>query len=216
MTKKSSHPSVRLESKWGLPRISNAIVRQQLFVTLDILTSIHPCTWLVAPGGYGKTYLLQSYIETGRRSSLWNNLDEGDSDVVTFFADFSEALETAGYGPLLRLSPGVQILSRLSRLYFQQLAEQIETLTLLIFDDYHRVAAESSLHEAVAAAIEYLPASIHLIVLSREGPPAAFARAQVHHQMGLIGANDLALTEEEALGIARRAACERQPEIWPV
>ena len=204
MTKKSLLLSVRLKAKWGSPRITNAFVRHRLFETLDGLTS-HPWTWLVAPGGYGKTYLLQSYTETRRRPSIWYNLDESDSDVVTFFADFSEALETAGYGPLLRLSPDVQVLSRFSRLYFQQLAEQIESPTLLIFDDYQRVGAESSLHEAIAAAIEYLPASIHLVILSREGPPAAFARTQAHLQMGLIGADDLALTEEEALGIARRA-----------
>ena len=167
------------------------------------------CTWLVAPGGYGKTYLLQSYVKTGRRSAIWYNLDESDSDIVTFFDDFSEALETAGRGPLLRLSPDIQDLSRFTRLYFQQLAEQIETPTLLILDDYHRVAAESGLHEAIAAAIGYLPSSIRLVVLSREGPPPAFARAQLHLQMGLIGADDLALTEDEALGIARRAMGEQ-------
>ena len=33
--------------------------------TLNDLTG-RLCTWLVAPGGYGKTYLLQSYVKTGR------------------------------------------------------------------------------------------------------------------------------------------------------
>jgi hypothetical protein len=202
--RKESFPlSVRLKAKWGSPRITNAFVRHRLFQTLDDLTD-RQCTWLVAPGGYGKTYLLQSYVKTGRRAVIWYNLDEGDSDIVTFFADFSEALESAGRGPLLRLSPDIQDLSRFSRLYFQQLAEQIETPTLLVLDDYHRIAAESGLHEAIAAAIGYLPSSIHLVVLSREGPPPAFARAQSHLQMGLIGADELALTGDEALGIARR------------
>ena len=205
LRKESPPRSVRLKAKWGSPRITNAFVRQRLFQTLDGMTA-RQCTWLVAPGGYGKTYLLQSYLRTGRRSAIWYNLDEGDSDIATFFDDFSEALETAGHGPLLRLSPDVQHLARFSQLYFQQLAEQLECPALLILDDYHRVAAESSLHEAIAAAIDHLPASIHLIVLSREAPPSAFARAQSHLKIGLIGADELALTGDEALGIARGAA----------
>ena len=195
---------VRLKAKWGSPKITNAFVRQRLFQTLNDMTG-RLCTWLVAPGGYGKTYLLQSYVKTGRQTAIWYTLDEGDSDIVTFFADFSEALETAGHVPLLRLSPDIQDFTRFSRLYFQLLAEQIETPTLLILDDYHRVATESGLHEAIAATIGYLPASIHLVVLSREGPPPAFARAQAHLQIGLIGADELTLTGDEALGIARRA-----------
>jgi LuxR family transcriptional regulator, maltose regulon positive regulatory protein len=205
LRKESPSRSVRLKAKWGSPRITNAFVRQRLFQTLDGMTA-RQCTWLVAPGGYGKTYLLQSYLKSGRRSAIWYNLDEGDSDIATFFDDFSEALETAGHGPLLRLSPDVQHLARFSQLYFQQLAEQLECPALLILDDYHRVAAESGLHEAIAAAIDHLPASIHLIVLSREAPPPAFARAQSHLKIGLIGADELALTGDEALGIARGTA----------
>jgi LuxR family maltose regulon positive regulatory protein len=202
LSKHSFPLSVRLKAKWGLPQITNAFIRHRLFETLDGLTE-RQCTWLVAPGGYGKSYLMQSYVKRDQRPAIWYNLDEGDSDIVTFFADFSESLETAGRGPILRLSQDVQDLSRFSRLYFQQLAEQIETPTLVILDDYHRITAESGLHEMIAAAIGYLPASIHLVVLSREAPPSAFARAQAHLHIGLIGADELALTDDEAHGIAR-------------
>jgi hypothetical protein len=99
--------SVRLNAKWGPPRLARAFDRQRLLDELDRLTA-RQCTWLVAPGGYGKTYLLQSYIKARQRPALWYNLDEGDSDVVGFFSDFCEALERVGLGPLLRLSPEVQ------------------------------------------------------------------------------------------------------------
>jgi len=171
-------------------------VRHRLFATLDGMSD-QPCTWLAAPGGYGKTYLLQSYVDAGQYSSIWYNLDGGDSDVVTFFADFSEALERSGCGPLLRLTPDVQILARFSRLYFQKLGEQIKAPTILILDDYHRVAADSGLHEVIAGAIDHLPRSIRLVILSREGPPPALSRAQAHHQLGLVGAADLALTRRK-------------------
>ena len=194
--------SVRLKSKWGSPRITNAFQRCRLFTSLDNMADT-PCTWITAPGGFGKTYLLQSYIETGHRQALWYNLDEGDSDIATFFADLSGALESVGYGPLLRLYPDVQHLAQFSRLYFQQLTEQIERPTLLILEDYHRVASEAGLHEAIAAAIGILSASIRLVVLSREAPPPAFARVQSHQKIGVIGAGDLVITEDEAPGLAR-------------
>ncbi|MGD8931316.1 MAG: hypothetical protein PVI52_02010, partial [Chromatiales bacterium] len=44
---------------------------------------------------------------------------------------------------------------------------------------------------------------IRLVVLSREAPPPAFARAQSYQQIGIINAGDLAVTEDEALELAR-------------
>lgn len=194
--------SVRLNAKWGSPRITNAFRRHRLFKVLDDMAGA-PCTWVVAPGGYGKTYLLQSYIKAGGRPAIWYNLDEGDSDIATFFADFSEALESVDYGPLLRLFPDIQHLAQFSQLYFQQLAEQVEHPALLVLEDYHRVATEAGLHEVIAAAIASLSPSIRLVVLSRESPPPAFARAQSQRKIGVIGAGELAITEDEAPGLAR-------------
>jgi len=203
--------SVRLNAKWGPPRLARAFDRQRLLDELDRLTA-RQCTWLVAPGGYGKTYLLQSYIKARQRPALWYNLDEGDSDVVGFFSDFCEALERVGLGPLLRLSPEVQSLSRFGRLFFHQFGERCREPTLLVLDDYHHVAADSGLHEAIAAALDYLPVALHLILLSREAPPPAFARAQSHLQMGILGADELALTEDEAIGIAHLVTNRRAPD----
>jgi tetratricopeptide (TPR) repeat protein len=161
------------------------------------------CTWVVAPGGYGKTYLFQSYIQAGDLPAFWYNLDVGDSDIASFFSDFSEALESDSYGPFAPLSPDIQYLDQFSRFYFQQLAEQLERPTLLVLEDYHRVLPDSGLHEAIAAAIDSLSAGIRIVVLSREAPPPAFARAQSYQQIGLLDAGDLAVTEEEALELAK-------------
>lgn len=192
---------VRIKAKWGAPGLTGAFARRRLFNELDRLAD-RACTWIAAPGGYGKTYLLQSYTGRGRRRSFWYNLDEGDSDSGAFFADFGEALKAVGLGPLVGHSPDVQSISRFGRLYFQQLGAQLSDTTLLVFDDYHRVGADSGLHEAIAAALGQLPPSLRLIMLSREAPPPAFARAQSHQQIGVIGIDELALTEEEAFGIA--------------
>jgi LuxR family maltose regulon positive regulatory protein len=193
---------VRLSTRSGSPRIGAAFARQRLFRALD-RSRRRQCTWIGAPGGYGKTYLLETYIRTISGPAIWYDLDKSDSDVVSFFADFSEIWEARGFGPLLRLSPDVEQMSRFSRLYFQQLGDAVEAPILIILDDYQRVAAGSGLHEAIAAAIGYLPSSIHLVVLSRETPPPAFARVQSHLQIGVIGADELALRPDEAIGIAR-------------
>jgi LuxR family maltose regulon positive regulatory protein len=210
--------------KWGPPALVSAIPRRRLFERLDQLAE-HPCTWIQAPGGYGKTYLLYSYLKQPDRHSLWYNLDEGDSDVGAFFADFGTAAESAGLRHLAHFSAEVQAIGRFSRLYFHQIAAAVGVPTVLVLDDYHRIASDCRLHEAIADALEHLPPSLRLVVLSREAPPPPFARAISHLKVGLIDAESLSLTDDEALEIARHiphkhlsdeavAAARRQVAGW--
>lgn len=90
-------------------------------------------------------------------------------------------------------------------MYFHQLAGAVGEPTVLVLDDYHRVAQDSRLHDAIADALEHLPATLRIVVLSREAPPPAFARAVSHLKIGLIDAEAMALTDEEALAIAHKS-----------
>ena len=56
--------------------------------------------------------------------------------------------------------------------------------------------------------IGVLPGDIRLLVLSREAPPSAFARAQTYDLVALVEADRLRLTADEGMGIARL----RRPE----
>src|SRR5262249_25811843 len=74
--------------------------------------------------------------------------------------------------------------------------------TLLVFDNYHEIAADSFLHYAFAEALNEIPASSNLIVISRALAPAAFAPFIVNGHIVNVGWNDLRLTIEETSEIA--------------
>ncbi len=61
-----------------------AIPRPRLFKRLDYLQRA-PLIWVWAPPGAGKTILISSYIAARKRNHLWFQVDEGDSDLSSFF-----------------------------------------------------------------------------------------------------------------------------------
>ena len=70
----------KLNQPW-LPVVSP---RERLFERLDEFAN-RPCTWIGAPGGYGKTTLAASYVEARGIPCLWYQFDEDDADPATFF-----------------------------------------------------------------------------------------------------------------------------------
>lgn len=195
--------AARIASRWGPPALAHALPRRRLFRRLEDALR-HPCAWVQAPGGYGKTCLLAAYLAERSAPSFWYALDEGDSDAAAFFTDFGEAARGSGLQPQVAFSSEVQAIGHFGRKYFHWLAAAAPERSILVLDDYHRISPDSRLHEAIAAGLEHLPDSLRLVVLSREAPPPAFARAISHLEIGLIGPEAMALSDEEALSIAHR------------
>jgi len=54
-----------------------------------------PVLWVTGPPGSGKTALVSSYIEARKLPCLWYQIDEGDSDIATFFYYMSIAAKRA-------------------------------------------------------------------------------------------------------------------------
>jgi LuxR family maltose regulon positive regulatory protein len=193
------HPAT-LSAKWGAPEISGVYARQRLFGQLGA----NPCTWIAAPAGYGKTCLARAYVDRAALPCLWYTLEQADSDVATFFSDFGSGLEAAiPDAPLLRYSTDIQDIGAFARAYFKRVFAHLDSAQVLVLDDYHEVAPDAPLHTVIAAVLGVMPRSARLIVLSREAPPAALARAQMYNKVAVVGAEDLCLTLAEALAIAR-------------
>jgi LuxR family maltose regulon positive regulatory protein len=188
--------------KWGAPAISRIDARERLLGRLDQASSF-PCTWIAAPAGYGKTCLASAYVERATVPALWYTLERSDSDAATFFADVSGGLRAMMADvPLLQYSADVQDPAVFARAYFKRVFAHLPGPHLLVLDDYHELAPEAALHAVVAALIGALPPGTRLIVLSREAPPAALARAQTYDLVARLGADDLRLTLEEGVAIA--------------
>jgi ATP/maltotriose-dependent transcriptional regulator MalT/DNA-binding SARP family transcriptional activator len=163
--------------------------------------------WISAPGGAGKTSLASSWIEARRARSLWYQIDEGDADPAAFFYYVTRGGEAIGKSrkvALPALTPAylpnpAGYVRRYSELLWQKLGSPF----VLVLDNYHAVPGESPLHGMLATLVEHLPAGCVLLFLSREAPPAAFARCQASPGFTMLGWDRLRLTADEAREIGR-------------
>ncbi len=203
MARRPHSTATPVSAKWGAPEIPRIYARERLFERLDHF-SPRACTWLGAPAGYGKTCLARAYADKIAVPCLWYTLEQADSDVATFFSDLSSGLAVAIPGaPLLQYSTDIHDIGAFARAYFKQVFAHFEGAQVVVLDDYQQVAPDAPLHTVVAAALAVIPRRSRLIVLSREAPPAALARAQMYDEVAIVGAEDLRLTLTEALAIAR-------------
>lgn len=124
-----------------------------------------------APAGYGKTTLLAEWCMEAPLPVAWLSLDEQDDDPGAFCNDIRSALQRAGWegdGSLSDLPLQAALLRLLP-------IEQADRPLALVLDDYH-VLRNTSIHQALAALIERLPAHLHLFIATRKDPPIPLAR----------------------------------------
>jgi LuxR family maltose regulon positive regulatory protein len=68
---------------------------------------------------------------------------------------------------------------------------------VLVLDDYHAVRSKA-IHTLLIRLVQYLPASVHLVVLTRLDPPWPLARWRVRRWLSELHAADLCFSHEEA------------------
>jgi LuxR family maltose regulon positive regulatory protein len=178
-------------------------------------------TLISAPAGFGKTTLLNEWVNKTEQPVAWVSLDEGDNDVVRFLAYFIAALQEiqAGVGEtalaVLQSPQPPQIDSLLTGLIneiaevsndpsadlpFDEAHDKLRDSRhgfALALDDYHVLEAKP-IHAALIFLLDHLPPQMHLIITTREDPPLPLARWRAQGQMTEIRAGDLRFTEAEA------------------
>jgi DNA-binding SARP family transcriptional activator len=92
--------------------------------------------------------------------------------------------------------------------FFDELTARLRAPSVIVFDRYEELPLRAPLHQWLADALSGTPDGIRVIVTSREEPPGEYARLRASARMDYLGWDDLRLTEEEALGAARRL-CQR-------
>lgn len=193
-------------AKFTPPDASELVSRERLLAKLN-KASRHTAVWVTGPAGAGKTALVASWLATAKLRSVWYSLDEGDGDPATFFHYLTLAVRTAttsaGILPVFSLEY-LPALDTFARHYFETLFVQWEPPWVLVLDNYDAVPASSPLSRVVESALRSITRGGTLLVMSRQDPPARFARWQATNEMTRLTWNDLKLTDEEAAAFVRR------------
>lgn len=188
------------------PRLSRVAPRNRLFERLDFCRRRSNATWLTSPPGSGKTSAVAKYLQMRKLPTLWYQVDDGDGDIASFFYYLGLAVNQFSDNPqpMPLLTPeyrngGVPVFARN---FFRKLFSKLPQETILVFDNFQE-APEDSIQELVQIALEELPEKIHIFVISRVEPPPQFARFRTDTRMGMLGWDELKLTEEETFAVAQ-------------
>jgi LuxR family maltose regulon positive regulatory protein len=203
-------PEPLLVSKLSPPRLPSLLVsRQRLLPCLDAGLE-RTITLLSAPAGFGKTTLVRQWMADRQQHSLlppvaWVSLDAGDNDPVRFWRYvmtacqvFGSALGKSALASLTTVPQppfGSSPVETALRMFLNELAS-LEQPGILVLEDYHAITLQE-IHQTVTFLVEHLPATLHVMVLTRTDPPFPLARLRASNVLQELRAPDLRFSLEE-------------------
>src|SRR5262245_22463157 len=195
-----------LRTKLAPPRLRAALVpREALLARLDDGLE-RKLTMLSAPAGFGKTTLVRQWLarnderrtmndEGGsHRSSFivhrfdvaWLSLDSGDDDPVRFLRYLIAACQLfqadLGTDALAVLSAGQQPRFEAALTALINDLVLLERRCALVLEDYHSISAHQ-VHELTTFLLDHLPATLHILLLTRSDPPLPLARLRAQDEL---------------------------------
>ena len=212
MIAKMTPPEPILHTKLLPPRLRTGLVRRDaLFAQLDDglarkMTLIH------APTGFGKTTLVSAWLTERGLPAAWVTLDETDNDPVRFWTYIVSALRgldaslgKAALSALAAPAPPASFEPLLTQLINE--LSQRTVPCVLVLEDYHLIRLDE-IHTALTFLLQHLPATLHLILVSRSEPDLPLGILRARDELLELTAPDLRFSPEETASFLRGALRE--------
>ncbi len=175
-----------------------------------------PVTLICAPGGFGKSTLLNAWQQ--ERSDMpvaWAGLDPDDNHLLRFWQTVVMALQAVvpGLGknmlPFLQVSSSVTPSEIVARLTNEIINAKGDFPCIgLILDDYHHIQ-NPNIHVSIQTLLEHLPPVLQLIIASRARPPIALGRLRAQGIVTELEMDDLRFTLEEGIDFLQQHISEQ-------
>lgn len=188
----------------------NLITRPRLIQKIST-----PVTFICAPGGFGKSTLLNVWQQ--ERSDMpvaWASLDADDNHLLRFWSTVVMALQAIvpGLGknllPYLQASSSVTPAEIAARLTNEIVNTKEESAIGLVLDDYHHIQ-HPDIHNSIQAWLEHLPTALQLIIAGRARPPIALGRLRALGLVTELEMDDLRFTLEEGIDFLQQHISEQ-------
>ncbi len=186
-----------LESKFHAPMARPGIVVRTALV--DRLAAAQaPVISIAAPPGYGKTTLLAQWAERVWPRVAWISCDDGDNDPVVLLSalavalDRIEPIDPAVFRALAFSGAGITVVPR-----FVSAIASMRPPVAVVLDHIEAVTNKGCLNTIAELAL-HLPHGWQFALASRAKVPLPTARLRAQGGIVEVGAEDLAMSPQEA------------------
>jgi LuxR family transcriptional regulator, maltose regulon positive regulatory protein len=190
-------PFELLESKFHAPMARPGIVARTALV--DRLAAAQaPVISIAAPPGYGKTTLLAQWAERVWPRVAWVSCDDGDNDPVVLLSalavalDRIEPIDPAVFRALASSGAGITVVPR-----FVSAIASMRLPVSVVLDHIEAVTNKGCLNTIAELAL-HLPPGWQFALASRAKVPLPTARLRAQGGIVEVGAEDLAMSPQEA------------------
>ena len=213
-----------LESKFHPPVARPGIVARAALVN-RLAAAQAPVITIVAPPGYGKTTLLAQWAERVWPRVAWVSCDDGDNDPVVLLSalavalDRIEPIDPVVFWALASSGAGITVVPK-----FVSAIASMRLPVTLVLDHIEAVTNKRCLNTIAELAL-HLPLGWQFALASRTKVPLPTARLRAQGGIVEVGADDLAMSPEEASSLLEGAGVKpdvastselvQRTEGWP-
>jgi LuxR family maltose regulon positive regulatory protein len=197
-----------ITDKIAPPARRSRVSRPRLLSILEKSMATGTSTIISGRASTGKTSLALDFAQKCGRPVAWYKIDAPDADPRIFFSYLISSIQDCrpefGIRSLVPLTEaaGLEHMTWLADAFVYKLAESETSGPLLIvIEDLHLVSDSDWLVPFFTRLLPLLPSEVHLLITSRNLPPAPLWRMRSKQSLVVIDEETLAFTRTEAIAL---------------